>query len=210
MASGRRNTHVSTLLGLHILLGVYSLSDVCSKLASGEAFPSWAFIGLYLLVLVLLGVYAIGWQQVIKRMPLSSAYANRAVTVIWGLFWGVVLFGETITPGKIIGALLIVVGIALYARIDRDDAAEDADAAIVDAATCDDATSNSKQMREHDGQPADQHAGQKANQPVDQPVSRQANQSADQLVDQPADQPANQPVDQPVDQQAVSDGRDRL
>jgi hypothetical protein len=165
-------------------------------------------------VLVLLGVYAIGWQQVIKRMPLSSAYANRAVTVIWGLFWGVVLFGESITPGKIIGALLIVAGIALYAHIDRDDAAEDADAAtcddtakdadaaIVDAATCDDAASNRKHKRAHDDQSAVQSEVQSTDRQAGEPANRQAGQ--------PADQQRHQLANQPTDQPAAPDGRDRL
>jgi len=78
VVAGSRQGHGGTLLALHVLLGVYSLSDVASKKASQAAFLSPGFIGFYLVVLVLLAIYAIGWQQVIRRMPLSSAYANRA------------------------------------------------------------------------------------------------------------------------------------
>lgn len=120
--AGSRQGHGGTLLALHVLLGVYSLSDVASKKASQAAFLSPGFIGFYLVVLVLLAIYAIGWQQVIRRMPLSSAYANRAVTVVWGIFWGCVLFGEQISAGKLVGAALIICGVVLFARADRKDA----------------------------------------------------------------------------------------
>ena len=78
----RANSRFLTLFGLHALLGVYSLADVASKIASGMPFPSIGWIIAYFFVLAFLGVYALGWQQVIKRMPLSSAYANRAVTIV--------------------------------------------------------------------------------------------------------------------------------
>ena len=103
------------LLGLHLLLMVYSVSSVCSKFAAATAFPSWQFFCFYGLVLGILGVYAIGWQQVIKRMPLTTAYANKAVTIVWGIVFGMILFGETVTPLMIAGAFLIVAGIVLYA-----------------------------------------------------------------------------------------------
>lgn len=113
-----------TLLALHGLLLIYSLSDVASKSAAGTEFPSMAFIVCYGAVLVLLGIYALGWQQVIKRLPLTTAYANRAITVVWGIFWGCVLFGESITPGKLVGAAIIIVGIVLYVRADNAEGGE--------------------------------------------------------------------------------------
>ena len=51
---------------------------------------------------------AIGWQQVIKRIPLTTAFANKAVTVVWGLVWGALFFREAVTPGKLLGAALDV------------------------------------------------------------------------------------------------------
>ena len=71
-------------LALHLFLMLYSLSGVVSKLAAGKPFMSPAFIALYGIEILILGFYAIGWQQFIKRMPLSVAYANKAVTVVWG------------------------------------------------------------------------------------------------------------------------------
>ena len=59
-------------------------------------------------------VYAIGWQQVIKRLPLITAYANRAVTIVWGIIWGLLIFNEKLNAGKVIGALIVIAGVILY------------------------------------------------------------------------------------------------
>ena len=76
---------------LHVILGVYAGSSVCSKLAARQPFLSAAFILLYGLMLAALVVYAVGWQQVIKHLPLTTAYANKAVTVVWGILLGLSL-----------------------------------------------------------------------------------------------------------------------
>lgn len=105
-------------MALHALLVLYSLSSVMSKFASGFEPLSLEFCLCYLAVLFLLGLYAIGWQQVLKRLPLTTAFANKAITVIWGFVWGVLAFGESLTMGKVVAALLIVVGIVLTTRDD--------------------------------------------------------------------------------------------
>lgn len=106
---------------LNILLMVYSLSSVCSKLAAGEEVMSARFILLYGIIILLLGIYAVFWQQIIKNMPLTAAYANRAVTVFWGMLWGLLIFKEKITPGKAVGAALVIAGIILFALSDREE-----------------------------------------------------------------------------------------
>lgn len=66
-------------------------------------------------MIALLGIYALGWQQIIKRLPLTFAYANRAVTVVWGIVWGALFFNEPVTPLKMLGAGIVLVGVVLYA-----------------------------------------------------------------------------------------------
>ena len=112
-------TTIKTLIGLHGMLMVYSMSGICSKLAAGESFLSARFCIYYAGIIVLLGVYAIGWQQVIKRIPLTTAFANKAVTVVWGIVWGWFFFGESITPGKLIGAGMVIAGVVLFAKSDE-------------------------------------------------------------------------------------------
>lgn len=107
------------LLGLHIMLMFFSMSGIASKLAAGEKFLSPKFILYYAIIIGLLGVYAIVWQQIIKRVPLTTAYANRAVTIVWGIIWGVLFFHENVTPLKVIGAVIVIVGVVLFATADE-------------------------------------------------------------------------------------------
>lgn len=105
---------------LHLILGIYASSSVCSKLAARQPFMSGAFILLYGAMLLALVIYAFGWQQVIKHLPLTTAYANKAVTVVWGILLGFLLFDEGVTPRQIVGAIIIIVGIVLFVRADHE------------------------------------------------------------------------------------------
>lgn len=98
---------------LHAILLVYSAVAVFSKLASGQTFLSFKFCLFYGAVLLLLGIYALLWQQVLKHIPLTLAYANKAVTIIWGMLWGTLFFNETISVQNIIGAVIVLSGVLL-------------------------------------------------------------------------------------------------
>ena len=111
---------IQTYVLLHILLLVFSLGGICSKYAANSEFLSFRFFLFYGLVLLDLAIYAVAWQQIIKRLPLVTAYANKAVTIIWGLIWGIVIFGEALTVQKVIGTLIIVAGVVLVVKADED------------------------------------------------------------------------------------------
>ncbi|WP_241158133.1 hypothetical protein [Adlercreutzia sp. ZJ138] len=85
-----------------------------------EQFGSVSFFLFYVGMLFVLGIYAIGWQQILKRLPLTVAFANKAVTVIWGMLWGAVFFNESITFPMIIGATVVMIGVVLYSYSDRE------------------------------------------------------------------------------------------
>ncbi len=109
---------------LNILLLIYSFTTVLSKFAAeAEAF-SLSFFVYYGSVLGLLFIYAIVWQQIIKFLPLTTAYANRAIVVVWGIIWGVVIFKEQINAGKIAGALLVIAGVILFSVADGKEQAQ--------------------------------------------------------------------------------------
>ncbi len=112
------STRIKTFIGLHGLLMLYSMRGICSKRASMTEGINLEFAIYYSIIIVLLGVYAIGWQQVIKRLPLTTAFANKAITIIWGIVWGKVFFGEAVTVGKIIGAGVVMLGVILYSLAD--------------------------------------------------------------------------------------------
>lgn len=104
---------------LHGIILIYSFSMVMSKLAALETPFSLRFFLFYGLEIVFLGVYALFWQQIMKKIPLTTGYASKAVTVIWGILWGALLFGESITLGKLLGAALIIAGVVLFVRSDE-------------------------------------------------------------------------------------------
>lgn len=116
----KTNNQVKYLIFLHIMLLVSSITGIISKLASQQKFLSFKFIVLYCFMILILGIYAIGWQQVIKRLPLTIAYTNKAVTVIWGIVFGKLFFDETITVKQIIGAVIIIIGIVLFVKADKE------------------------------------------------------------------------------------------
>jgi len=80
-----KENKLRTILVLHLLLMIYSLSSLCSKFASQYEFLSFKFCLYYFLVLLFLFMYALGWQQVLKHLDLTTAYANKAITNVWGI-----------------------------------------------------------------------------------------------------------------------------
>lgn len=103
---------------LHILLAIFSMSGICSKMAAQNQFLSFWFIFWYALVILDLGIYAIVWQQIIKHLPLTTAYANKAITIVWGIVWGVIFFGEQIKWNMIVGAVIVIAGVLLVVKSD--------------------------------------------------------------------------------------------
>ena len=106
---------------LHIILALFSVSAVFSKLAAMEESLSFKWVIYYGAVLFIMFIYAIAWQQIIKQMPIVTAYANKAVTVIWGIIYGLIIFKEDITVPKIIGAVIIIAGVYLVVTGDEYD-----------------------------------------------------------------------------------------
>lgn len=101
------------ILMLQAVFLIYSVNSIVAKLASGQERFSFMFFVFYGIELGILGVYAILWQQVIKRLELSVAYANKAVTLIWAMVWGKLIFDERITLSKMAGILLVIAGIVI-------------------------------------------------------------------------------------------------
>ena len=110
---------IKYFVALHVVLAMFSVYAVFSKLAGEEDMLSFKWITYYSVALFIMGVYAICWQQIIKKMPIVTAYANKAVTVIWGIIFGAVIFGEQITVSQIIGAVIIIAGVYLVVTSDE-------------------------------------------------------------------------------------------
>lgn len=110
----KNKKHFWILIGiLQFAVLLYSLTGVVAKFASRYELFSLPFILLYALEIFILMIYAIVWQQVVKRMSLSVAYANKALTFLWALVWSLLIFSETVSVKNIIGVVIVVVGTAI-------------------------------------------------------------------------------------------------
>ena len=101
---------VKNILMLQAVVVIYTLSSVVAKFATGKELFSFSFFLFYGLEIGILGVYAILWQQMIKRFDLSIAYANRAMALLWSALWSVFLFEEGLGPKQIAGIVLVILG----------------------------------------------------------------------------------------------------
>lgn len=106
-----RGHKIKDIVLLQGVIIIYTISGVMSKEASASGDDLTRFLVFFGLEFVLLGVYAVLWQQMIKRFELSVAYANRSMAVVWSMVWAVVFFHDAITIQNIAGVVLVVAGI---------------------------------------------------------------------------------------------------
>ena len=96
---------------LHLNILLFSLTSVFSKAASVQYNKHGLSSPLLYLFLFLMvancGIYAITWQQVIKKFSLSTAYANKSVYLLWSQIWAVLIFHENLSIQNIIGILVV-------------------------------------------------------------------------------------------------------
>ncbi|MBR4669547.1 MAG: transporter [Butyrivibrio sp.] len=107
----KKKIGIVDILQIQSAVVVYSLSTVAANLASKQAFLSWKYIMFFGLEFAILGIYAIVWQQMIKKFQLSIAYANKALTLMWSMLWNFVIFSQGITPWKVVGVVIVVIGV---------------------------------------------------------------------------------------------------
>jgi drug/metabolite transporter (DMT)-like permease len=104
---------------LYFLIFLYSIYALLCKFASANPFLSFPFLLLYGGALLVMLLYALLWQKVLKHLPLNVAISNKAVVVIWGMIWGAIFFSESISVPKIIGAVMVMIGIFLVVQDEK-------------------------------------------------------------------------------------------
>jgi len=100
-------------VGINLL---YACVTIFTKYASEQEMLSAKYLIGLGGAIVIMGIYAILWQQVLKRIELSTAYMFKGTSLIFVMLLAVLLFGETITMTNAIGSIIIISGIALYAK----------------------------------------------------------------------------------------------
>ena len=102
-----------SLVGVNL---IYACTSICTKMASRQEMLSWPYLFWIAGAVGVMGIYALLWQQVIVRMPISTAYMFKGTSLIFVLLFSVLLFGEAITLNNVIGAMVIIAGIILFAN----------------------------------------------------------------------------------------------
>ena len=113
-------TKLKDYIQLHLNILLFSLTSVFSKLASvyynKEGLHSPLLYVFLFLMIANCGIYAIAWQQVIKKFSLSTAYANKSVYLLWSQVWAVIIFHENLSIQNIIGIMFVLVGVWMVHR----------------------------------------------------------------------------------------------
>ena len=105
--------HVLALLLVYLL---YAFEPIAAEITSHKDMLSWQFwLGLCT-VIGILGLYAICWQQILKHINLSVAYMFKGTSLIFVLMLSYILMGEQITLWNIIGSIVIIIGLIVFAK----------------------------------------------------------------------------------------------
>lgn len=100
------------LIGINML---YACVSLFTKYASQQEFVSWNFMLGVMGAVGVMGLYAVLWQQILKRVELSVAYMFKGTSIIFVMLLACLLFGEQITWNNILGTIIIIAGIVLFA-----------------------------------------------------------------------------------------------
>lgn len=98
---------------LQLSILILSLTGILAKKAAMVRFLSVEFITYYCLELIIIIIYAVMWQQILKRFEMLVAYANKGSIIIWTFIWAGVFFKETITIHNVIGAVFVIIGVSM-------------------------------------------------------------------------------------------------
>ena len=101
-----------SLVAINLL---YACVGVFTKYASQQEFMSWNFMLGVMGAIGVMGLYAMLWQQILKRVELSVAYMFKGTSIIFVMLLACLLFGEQITWNNILGTIIIIAGIVLFA-----------------------------------------------------------------------------------------------
>lgn len=103
-------------IALTLVYLFYASISVIMKWTGLQTPLSWNWLFGFAGLILTLGIYAIAWQQILKRIELGTAYMFKGTSLIFIMLLLALCFGEPVTPIKLLGTAIIVVGIGLYAK----------------------------------------------------------------------------------------------
>ena len=107
--SKRRNIVILAVVAVFM----ESLTSPCLKLGGRYPFMSPGYIAWFCLAVLILGFYAVCWQLILEKLPLTTAYLRRGFSYILIFVWATLIFHEAITWKQILGIMVIMVGMII-------------------------------------------------------------------------------------------------
>jgi len=98
---------------LFIAFAIYSSTGIFLKLASMQDFLSMNYCFLFAIVILMLAIYAVLWQMILKSISLTQAYLFKSSAIVFALLYAHYLFNEHISLQNIVGASIIFVGVSI-------------------------------------------------------------------------------------------------
>lgn len=92
---------------------VESLSSPCLKIGGKYPFLSPMYIFWFGVAVLLLAFYAVAWQLILEKIPLTTAYLRRGFSYMLIFVWARLIFNEQITLKQVIGIIIIAVGMGV-------------------------------------------------------------------------------------------------
>lgn len=108
--NNRNSLSIKNIIILQAIIAIYCFSTVAAKFAAGQEFLSLGFIIIYGIEIAILGLYAVLWQQIIKKVDISVAYANRSMGLLWLVVYAILFFHEDISIKNVIGVIIVMAG----------------------------------------------------------------------------------------------------
>lgn len=102
---------------IQICIFLFALSNVFFKFASNFMASEGIFSIKYILNIIvgilILGLYALIWQQVLKYYQLNVANAIKNLYLLWGVIFSIFIFKEQYKISNFLGLIIIIIGILL-------------------------------------------------------------------------------------------------
>lgn len=108
------------IVQLQIAVFMYSCVGILVKKAS-QYCMDYGFINIrtvvaIIIMVAILGLYAVIWQKILNKLDLTFAYMNKASEFIWSLLWAYIIFNEEIRLNNMLGISFIAIGIVVIAN----------------------------------------------------------------------------------------------
>ncbi len=90
-----------------------SLTSPFLKLGGKYPFLSPMYLFWFCAAVVILAGYAVAWQLILERLPLTTAYLRKGISYMLIFVWAVVIFHEAITVKQVVGIIVIIIGMVV-------------------------------------------------------------------------------------------------